>query len=474
MNGYIFVIAFYSIVMIALGFYFSKRRNVKDASGFFVAGRGLSTRLLFTTLLASNIGAGSTIGLAGMAYKYGISAWWWIGASGLGSIFLAYWVGPRIYAKACEHGFFTLGDYLEYRYSKLFRGTTSLMMGIGTLAIFGGQLLGIAWILQTVSGLSKTSGILIGALVVVLYSISGGLTSAAAVNMFQIAVKMLGFVLAAVAAYVAVGGFSGLAVKIAAVAPVDNVMLSWDGIGLTVIIGFFLMLTPSFCISPGLIGKVYGAESVEAVKRGTALNGVMQWLFGMLIVFIGMSAFAMVPTLANRELALPTAIIELMPFWIAALALAAIFAAEVSTSDAILYMIAGAWANDVYKGLINPNISSKNLLILGRVMMAVGGAVAILFAMVLPNIIGALTIFYTLMSVSLAAPLFFGLFTKSADSRGALLSAIIGVVVTIYFQFFATKHGVWLLNAQSTGILFSIAFMAVWTLMRKLRLPRPC
>ncbi len=78
MNGYVWVIVGYSVVMIAAGFWLTKR--VKGADDFFVAGRNLSAGMLFSTLLAANIGAGSTVGVAGLAYRYGVSAWWWIGA----------------------------------------------------------------------------------------------------------------------------------------------------------------------------------------------------------------------------------------------------------------------------------------------------------------------------------------------------------------------------------------------------------
>jgi SSS family solute:Na+ symporter len=469
MNKYVAIIIVYSLAMILVGYLFTKRSKVSDAKDFFVARRSLNKKLLFSTLLASNIGAGSTIGLAGLAYKYGISAWWWIGASGLGSIFLAYLVGPRIYRLAKAHGFLTLGDYLEFRYSKAFRGFISLLMGVGTLAILGGQLLAIAWILEVISGLPKVYGVLLGAGVIVIYSAMGGLFAAVAVNLFQIIVKMLGFSFAAIASYIAVGGFSGLIEKSAEVAERSATLFSPSGIGLGIIVGYFLMLTPSFCVSSGLIGKVYGAKDEDTVKKATALNGAAQWVFGVVIVFIGMSAYAMMPDLINREHALPSAIINLMPFWVAAFALAAIFSAEVSTCDALLYMIAGAWVNDFYKGLFKPDISSERLLFLGRIAMVCGGLVAIIFALIIPSIISALTIFYTLMSVCLTAPLFFGLFTKAADARAAFLSSILGVAVTlaltVIFRIvpsFNIAIGTLKFNAQSIGILCSLVVMALY------------
>ena len=146
MNWYLMVIALYAVLLIAVGVIIS--RKVKGADDFFVGGRKMAPFLLFITLVAPNIGAGSTVGVAGMGFTSGISAAWWIIASAVGTFILAFVIGPKIWEIAKNHGFYTLGDYLEYRYNRYFRGLISLMMAIGTLAIFAGQLMGIAWILS--------------------------------------------------------------------------------------------------------------------------------------------------------------------------------------------------------------------------------------------------------------------------------------------------------------------------------------
>jgi SSS family solute:Na+ symporter len=51
--------------------------------------------LIFATFLALNIGAGSTVGATDLAYRDGLSAWWWNGSAGLGSLVLAFWIGPQ-------------------------------------------------------------------------------------------------------------------------------------------------------------------------------------------------------------------------------------------------------------------------------------------------------------------------------------------------------------------------------------------
>ena len=460
MNPYLIAIIVYACILVAVGFIATK--GVKGASDFFVAGRKLGPALLFTTLIAPNIGAGSTVGVAGVGYKFGISAWWWIASSAVGSVILAFIVGPAIWRVAKEYNLYTLGDYLDYRYNRNFRGFISLMMAIGTLAIFAGQLMGIAWILTAVAGTGKTVGILVGSIVVILYFGAGGLLAATFVNSIQIVVKFVGFLLAVPFALHYIGGWEGLTALIGQnIADVNKAeaYMSFDGIGITMIIGYFLMLTPSFFISPGLIGKVYGARDVATVRIGTALNALVQFAFAIVPVILGMCAFAAFPNLSQSELALPIVMKEFMPFWASAFALAAIFSAEVSAADAVLYMITTSFTKDLYKTFIKPETSDEELLKMSRIVTVAAGILGISIALLLPNIITALSIFYSLMSVSLTAPLLFGLFSRRPSTKAAFICAIAGVLTTVVLQFANGGKGIGILNAQSTGIVLTIIIM---------------
>ncbi len=83
MNIHLILLVVYSVLLTAAGLWIG--RLVRGSGDFFVAGRGLTTPLLFSTVLAANIGAGTTVGAAGLAYQQGISAWWWNGSAAIGS-----------------------------------------------------------------------------------------------------------------------------------------------------------------------------------------------------------------------------------------------------------------------------------------------------------------------------------------------------------------------------------------------------
>jgi len=151
----------YSTALIALGLWIGRR--VSSAGGFFVADRKLGPVLLFATVLAANLGAGTTVGAAGLAYADGLSAWWWVGSAGIGTIALAVWVGPRIWRVASEHGLLTMGDYLDHRYGPSVRGLIAVLLWFATLTLLAAQLIAMAEIVSVVAGQPRWVGATIGA-----------------------------------------------------------------------------------------------------------------------------------------------------------------------------------------------------------------------------------------------------------------------------------------------------------------------
>lgn len=428
MNPYLALLLVYTVGLTALGLWIA--RLVKGSSDFFVAGRSLSAGLLFSTVLAANIGAGSTVGAAGLAYAEGVSAWWWNGSAAIGSIALALWVGPRIWSLAAHHGFYTAGDFLEYRYGRSVRGVVAALIWVGTLAILAGQLIAGAAVLEVVAGIPRLWGTIIGAVAMLVYFVAGGLLSSAWVNMVQLAVLLMGLVMAVPVVLAKAGGLSGIA---ATVPPHywDIGYTSGPGSGITLL----AMLGPAFIISPGLLQKVYGATGPRAVRLGVGVQAVGLAMFGMVPVLLGMSARVIAPDIASPNLVLPTVLVEALPVWLGSLALAAVFSAEVSTCDAILFMLSTSLSQDLYKQFVNPAASDRTILLVARLAAVAGGVLGTLLAIQLPTVIGALSIFYTLLGVSLFVPVLAGLYVRRAGTPEALAAIVAGVSFVLAVQF---------------------------------------
>src|SRR5438034_7958216 len=253
--------------MVALGLIIGRR--VRGTSDFFVARRQLGPGLIFSTMLAANIGAGSTVGATAIGYSGGIAAWWWVGSAAIGSIALALWVGPAMRRVAQANDLRTVGDYLEFRYNAAVRGVVSALLWVGSTFILAAQLAAIGTILDTVAHVPFAVGCIIGGVVITIYFAAGGLLTSARVNVVQLLVKLSGFALALPLAVSALGGWHA----VAQVRANDPTYWSFWHAGPPGMM-YLALLAPSFVISPGLLQKVFGARDDRAVRVGVGLNAL--------------------------------------------------------------------------------------------------------------------------------------------------------------------------------------------------------
>ena len=467
MNPHLLVIILYASLLAVLGIVIS--RHARGSSEFFVAGRRLSPRLLFATLLAANIGGGSTVGAAGLGYRDGLSAWWWVGSAGLGQLLLACTVGPRIWRLATSGGFYTVGDFLEQRYDRRVRGVIAALVWLGSLFILAGQIIGISWILTLVTGLSKPAGCLLGGLCVTIYFTAGGLLSAVWVNTVQLAVKLTGFAVALPMTLLAVGGWEGIASH--AVHRHAEGYLSLTGAGTGGVAAYLVLLIPPFIVSPGLLQKIYGARDESTVRRATAANGLVMLVFSLAPVILGMAAASAFPALSHQEMALPAVLMHVLPVWAGSLALAAIFSAEVSAADAVLFMLTTSFSKDLYKGFLRPAAQDEQLLRVSRGTSLLAGVLGVTLAILLPSVISALTVFYGLITVSLFVPVVAGLYLRYPSARTALASIVLSVALTAALHMATGGAGIWGFTPVSIGLLFSAATLLGDGLRRRSRSP---
>jgi SSS family solute:Na+ symporter len=191
---------------------------------------------------------------------------------------------------------------------------------------------------------------------------------------------------------------------------------------------------------------------VKTVKLGVGLNSIGQALFAFVPPLLGICAFAALPHLTNPELALPSAMKLLLPRWLGIWTLASIFSAELSATDAILFMLSTSLAVDLYKTFLNPGVSQKRLLIASRITSICAGVLGIVLATILPSIITAVSIFYVLMAVSLFVPVMAGLYSRRVLSSAALASIVAAVIATAATISLTAGHGFGLFSPQAIGI----------------------
>ncbi len=452
MTTTLFLILAYSAGIIGLGLWIG--RKVRTAEGFFVAGRSLGPGLLFSTMLAANIGGGSTVGATGLGYRDGLGAWWWVGSAAIGSVLLAFWIGPAIHRITVRHNLRTVGDYLEHRFGPTERVLIGLLLWVGALFILSGQLIALAWILGVVTGVPKLWGCIIGGVVVTTYFAAGGLLTSAWVNMVQLTVKLVGLGIALPFAWAAAGGWPAIQL----LQPTETYWGFWSGGSSGVVL--LAMLGPAFVVSPGLLQKVYGARDARAIRIGVGLNALGLFLYAAVPVVLGMIARLRFPGLAAPDLALPTLLLQGVPPAVGGLGLAAIFSAEISAADAVLFMLTTSVTRDLYSRFIDKSADERQQLLVARVTAVGLGAAAVMLAMTAESVIAALSIFYTLMGVGLFVPILAGLFIPRASSAGAVASTLSGVLGVLAVQTFGHPGPAWM-TAAMWGLLAALAAMAI-------------
>jgi solute:Na+ symporter, SSS family len=458
------VLLVYSVGLVVLGLWISRR--VEGAGSFFVADRKLGPGLTFSTFLAANIGAGSIIGASGIGYRDGISAWWWIGSAGIGSLLLAMWIGPRIWRVATQNGLYTAGDYLEHRYGSAVRATIAILLWVATLAVLSAQLIAMAQIFELVLGTPRWVGAVIGGVVMTAYFAAGGLLTTAWVNMVQLVVLFVGMAIAVPVALSNAGGWAA----VQAAAPAQG---EWGNFLTGPNSGFILvaLLVPAFMVSPGLLQKAYGARDERSLRLGIGLQGLVLMAFAFVPALLGMIARVYNPDLgADFELAVPIVLTQGLPPLLGAIGLAAVFSAEVSSADAVLFMLSTSLSKDLYKRYIRPDASDSDLLRVARLAAVSGGILGVILAVLNPTVIGQLTVFYSVMAVSLFVPIVAGLHSRRPGVPEALTGIAAGIAVLFAVRLFGLSATNRLLDPTLLGIMASAAaFGLVWLLRRPSR-----
>jgi SSS family solute:Na+ symporter len=153
-------------------------------------------------------------------------------------------------------------------------------------------------------------------------------------------------------------------------------------------------------------------------------------------VLLGMVARALHPGLTNRELALPMLLVDDLPLTVGSLGLAALVAAEISTADAILFMLSTSLSRDLYQRFVRPGAADGDVLRVARITSVVAGVAGVTLAILVTRAVAdALGFFYTLLSVSLFVPVVGGLCWPRLGAGPALGAMLAGVLAAAAAQF---------------------------------------
>ena len=306
-------------------------------------------------MLAANIGAGSTVGATALGYRDGLAARV-VGRVGGGRARSCWRSGsvPRSAASPPSTTSARSATSSSSATAWPCARRSPRCCGSAPLFILAGQLIAIASILNVVVGVPPAVGCAVGGLLITIYFTAGGLLTSAWVNVVQLTVKLVGF---AIALPLALAGGRRMGCGARAAARHRTTGISWQG-GHSGLI-YLAML------GAGLRGLARpAAEDLRRARRprGAPRRGRQRDRAGAVRDGAGRHGHdraAAVPDLESPQLALPTLLLHGVPPAVGGIGLAAVFSAELSAADAVLFMLTTSLSQDFYKRFVNRRRSDR-------------------------------------------------------------------------------------------------------------------
>ena len=447
------IIIIYLALLVVVGIIGSRR--AKTTEDYVVAGRNLGLFMYFGCLGAVILGGASTIGTTQLGFEYGISGMWLVFMLGLGIMLLGIFLVKRL----SKLKVLSISEFLGQRFNSETRLISALVASIYTLMVTVTQVIGMGTILHVLLGWEMTISMLAGGGIVIFYTILGGMWSVTMTDIVQFVVMTIGifFVMLPMSISKA-GGWAGLQ------SGLPDTYFDITGIGLGQIFQYFLLFALGMVVAQDVWQRVFTAKTVKIAVTGTVFAGVYSVFYGIAVSIIGMSAFIVLPQLADSQNAFASMAIETLPAGVLGLVVAGILSALMSTASGTLLASSTLISNDIIKHYFRKDITDQAYLKLSRIVTAIIGLVTMVFAVWIHDVLVALDIAYAVLSGAIFVPIILGFFWKRATAKAAFYSIIVSTLVILTNL---AIEGPTSTNSIIYGIVSSIIVMVVVSFMTK-------
>jgi solute:Na+ symporter, SSS family len=455
---YVILATYFAFV---LGIGWTLKRYVKGGADFFLSGRSIPAWVTGLAFISANLGAQEVIGMAASGAKYGImtSHFYWVGAIPA-MVFLAIFMMPFYYGSKAR----SVPEYLKMRFDEKTRGLNAISFAVMTVFSSGISMYALARLLQILLGWNFHLSIVLSALVVLVYILLGGLTSAIYNEVLQFFMIVFGFTPLVFLALKDIGGWSALKEKLIPVATGQGFApgtwtQSWSHMGSTtanpmgvewfgMVMGLgFVMSFGYWCTDFLVVQRAMAANSMSAARRTPLIAAIPKMLFPALVILPGMIAIAIhyangktfLPVGADGtpdyNMTIPTLLARYLPTGLLGIGFTALMASFMSGMAGNVTAFNTVWTYDIYQSYIAPGKSDKHYLWMGR-MATVGGILISIgcayVASKFDNIMDMLQLVFGFVNAPLFATFLLGMFWKRATGHGAfwgLLGGITGAAI---------------------------------------------
>ena len=438
MSIYLYIILAYLLIL--AGFNFYRARRVKTQEDFMLAGRKLKTSVMVFTLICTWIGSGTFIAGAELASLAGFSALWMPAGAWLGIIIIYF-----LAAKIRTFGQYTIGDILEVRYGPSARVFGAIAIIIAFTAIVSYQFVAGGFILNVVTdgACSDSTGIIIAAIFVILFTAVGGMVAVAYTDLPNGIIIVLACLLATPFVYLAAGGLpQAHQVLDPGHFAVFNPGHEAFPVAYPVLkfVGYFLATMFLLMGVQGMYQKFYSARTPKDAKKA-----VMLWTIGTVLietVVVVIAVFAYSKFKDQLDLTIPKeggkvvlmAAKSLVPAPVGVLLLGAACAVVISTGMNYLLSPTTTIMHDLYQRFKKKEPAQRTLVALQKVFVVFLGVIAFFLALGLKSVLTMAIFAYTIYGVAITPALIAALVWKRATKAGGLTSIISGTTICIVLR----------------------------------------
>jgi SSS family solute:Na+ symporter len=469
------IILIYFVFVLGIGW--ALRKYMKNAAAFLEAGRSLPAWVTGLAFISANLGALEVIGMAASGAKYGMMTvhFYWIGAIPA-MIFLAIFMMPFYYGSKAR----SVPEYLKLRFDEKTRGFNAFAFAIMTVFASGISMYALALLAQVILPLNiewNFLGIHIGefdfylfisAIIVLIYMVLGGLTSAIYNEVLQFFLIMIGFLPLVIIGLTDIGGWQGLKEALPA-----NMMHTWKVAGspdanpmgvewFGVLMGLGFVLSFGYwCTNFLVVQRAMAAGSMSAARKTPLIGAIPKMFLPFLVIIPGMIALALSNTgdleiplkagtgLQDFDKVIPVLLVKYMPVGVLGLGLTALMASFMSGMAGNVSAFNTVFTYDIYQSYINPNRPDRHYLRVGQWTTVAGVLVSIMTAYVarsFNNVMDFLQLIFAFVNAPLFAAFLLGMFWKRTTGHAAFWGLISGTIAA------AIHHGLSLPAGAVAGV----------------------
>lgn len=422
-------IALYLLASVGVGIYAAMR--VKNTADYALAGRSLPLFVIVATTFATWFGSETVLGIPSKFVEGGFRT---TVEDPFGAGLCLVLVGMFFARKLYKMELLTIGDFYRRRYGRGVEIFSSIVILISYLGWVAAQItaLGLVFALLSAGSIGVIAGMVLGTAVVLVYTLFGGMWSVALTDTFQMVIIIVGLSLIAVFAADKAGG----AVRVIEYAQSRDMFqffpdggvrewLFWTGAAITIMIGSIPQ--------QDVFQRVMSAKDADTSVRGPIIGGISYMVFALVPIFIGLSAFLVMPDMANSLLKedsqkiLPTLVMQHMPVWLQVTFFGALLAAIMSTASATLLAPSTTFVENVLKNFVK--MTDKQELLYMRLTVVVFTTCVLIYSIIMNG-----TPIYELVSkayqfpvVGAFWPLVCGLYWRRSTTQGAIWSIVLGM-----------------------------------------------